>query len=92
MITIVKCTIEKKGLNVKNFNGEGWWTRFKQRNPCLWLCIADLLAMVRSDCACQEIFDDCFKSLETNFDSLELSCKPQCIYNMDEMGMPLDAK
>ena len=35
VISIVKWTIEKKGLNVKKFNGEGWWTRFKQRNPCL---------------------------------------------------------
>ena len=35
VICIVKRTIEKVGLNVKSFNGEGWWTRFKQCNPCL---------------------------------------------------------
>ena len=59
---------------------------------CLRLRTADPLAMVRSDCAHQEVFDDYFKLLETTLDSLQLSGTPQCIYNMDETGMPLDAK
>ena len=91
-VCIVKRTIEKKGLNVKSFNEEGWWTRFKQRNTCLLLRTADPLAMVHSDCARQEVFDDYFKLLDSTLDSLKLSGKPQCIYNMDETGMPLDAK
>ena len=48
--------------------------------------------MVHSDCARQEVFDDYFKLLDSILDFLKLSGKPQCIYNMDEMGMPLDAK
>jgi len=35
VITIVKWMIEKKGLNVKKFNVEGWWSRPKQHNPCV---------------------------------------------------------
>lgn len=35
VITIVKWMIEKKGLNVKKSNGEGWWSQFKQHNPCV---------------------------------------------------------
>ena len=54
VITIVKRTLEKKGLDVKSFNGEGWWTGFNRRHPCLRLRTADLLAMVRSDCARHE--------------------------------------
>ena len=50
------------------------------------------LLWVHSDCARQEVFDDYFKLLDSTLDSLKLSDKPQCIYNMDEMGMPLDAK
>ena len=83
VISIVKRTIEKKGLNVKSFNGEGWWMRFKQRNPCLRLHTTDPLAMVRSDCARQEVFDEYFKLLDSTLDSLKLSGKPQCIYNMN---------
>lgn len=58
VITIVKWMIEKKGLNVKKSNGEGWWSQFKQRNPCVWLCTANSLVMLRSDCTCQEVFDE----------------------------------
>ena len=68
------------------------WTRFKQRHPCLRLRTADLLAMVCSDCARQEVFDDYFDMLKTTNNFLQLSGMPQCIYNIDEMGMPLGAK
>ena len=40
----------------------------------------------------KKVFDDYFKLLESTLDSLKLAGKPQCIYNMDEMGMPLNAK
>ena len=92
LISIVRCTVEKKGVNVKGFNGEGWWMCFKQRNPSIPLRTADLLAMVCSECAHQEVFDDYFRLLESTLDSLKLVGKPQCIYNMDEMGMPVDVK
>ena len=39
-----------------------------------------------------KVFDDFFKLLESTLDSLKLAGKPQCIFNMDETGMPLDAK
>lgn len=92
VITIVKWTIEKKGLNVKKFNGEGWWTWFKQRNPSLWLRTANPLAMVHSDGTRQEVIDKYFKLLKGTLESLNPSNKPQYIYNMDETGIPLDAK
>ena len=92
VLSIVKRTIQKKQLNVKGFNGEGWWTRFKQRHPSLSLRTADPLAMVRSECTRQEVIDDYFKLLEGTLSSLNISDKPQYIYNMDETGVPLDAK
>ena len=92
VISFAKRTIEKKRLNVNHFIGEGWWMQFKHRNSRIRLCTADPLAMVRSDCAHQEVFYDYFKLLESTLDSLKLAGKPQCIYNMDETGMPLNAK
>ena len=48
--------------------------------------------MVHSDCTRQETIDEYFKLLKGMLESLKLSNMPQCIHNMDETGMPLDAK
>ena len=91
VLSIVKRTVESKGIT-KKFNGEGWWTRFKQRNPSLRLRVADPLAMVRSVCTHKEVIDEYFKLLEQTLDTLGLKNIPPQIYNMDETGVPLDAK
>ena len=50
-------------------------------------CIMHILC-----CFFQEVIDDYFNLLKDTLDSLELVGKLHCIYNMDEKGMPLEAK
>ena len=92
VINIVKQTLEKKGRKVNEFNGEGWWTRFMERNPILSLRTADPLSRVRKRAVTEENIKQYFLLLEKTLREKDLLNKASRIYNMDETGMPLDAK
>ena len=91
VINIVKQTLEKKGRKVNEFNGEGWWTRFMERNPILSLRTADPLSRVRKRAVTEENIKQYFFYLK-RLREKDLLNKASRIYNMDETGMPLDAK
>ena len=91
VINIVKQTLEKEGRKVNEFNGEGW-TRFMERNPKLSLRTADPLSRVRKGAVTEENIKQYFLLLEKTLREKDLLNKASRIYDMDETGMPLDAK
>ena len=72
------------------FNGEDWWSRFMKRHPELSLQTSDPLSHCRSNAVSQPVLDHCFGLLKTTLEVNGLMNKPNCIYNMDKSGMPLD--
>ena len=91
-ITIVLNTLKKKEKNIDNFNGDGWWIRFMQRNPKLSLRASDPLSRVSANAVTEENMSSYFSLLKETLDGNNLFDKPSLIYNMDESGMPLDHK
>ena len=89
---IVQQTIEKKGRSTENFNFEGWWTRFLERNPTLSLRTSDPLSQVRSNAVTKENINNYYSLLKKTLVDKDLLNKASRIYNMDESGMPLDPK
>ena len=73
---------------IDNFKGEGWWIRFLERNPKLSLQTTDPLSRVRKE----EIMNNYFSLLQKTLTDNDILNKPARIFNMDETGMPLDAK
>ena len=92
VIVIVQHVLEKKGRDTDSFHGEGWWLRFMQRHPTLSLRTADPLSRVRANALTEENMKAYFDLLEKTLTDHGLLNRSSCIYNMDESGMPLDAK
>lgn len=89
---IVRQAVEKKGRNTDSFNEEGWWLRFLERHPKLSLRTADPLSRVRANALTEENLKAYFDLLERTLIDHGLLNRPACIFNMDESGIPLDAK
>ena len=92
VISIVRRVVDKKGRNLDNFNGDGWWFRFMERNPELSLRTSDPLSRVRRNAVTKDNMDHYFSLLEKTLNDSCLLNKASRIYNMDETGMPLDPK
>ena len=92
VLSIVKRTLEKKGSNVDDFIGEGWWMKFMKRHPRLSLRTSDPLSRVRRNAVTEENMQHYFSLLRKTLEEHDLLNKASRIYNMDETGMPLDAK
>ena len=89
VLAMVQKTVEKKGVSIDKFNGEGWWTKFMSRNK-LSLRTADPLSKARADAVSQDKIDEYFKLLQSTLDDNNLTDKPYSIYNVDESGMPFE--
>ena len=89
VLVIVQKIVEKNGLPVKKFNGEGWWQRFMSRHEMLSLRTADPLSKARADALTQTNVDEYFTLLTSTLEEHGLIDKPFHIYNVDESGMPL---
>ena len=63
MISIVRRVVDKKGRNLDNFNGDGWWFRFMERNPELSLRTSDPLSRVRRNAVTKDNMDHLEKTL-----------------------------
>ena len=70
----------------------GWWFKFKMRNPSLSLRRGDSTAGVRMDAVNSENINEYFDLLERVFQEYGFSDHPEAIYNMDETGMPLEPR
>ena len=77
---------QNHGVTVSN----GWWFKFKMRNPSLSLRRGDSITGIRMDAVNSENINEYFDLLEGVFQEYGFSEHPEAIYNMDETGMPLE--
>lgn len=70
--------------------GEDWFHRFLQRNEQLSIRKPEGLSRARINGMTKEKVADFFNTLEKVIDTNNLRGKPECIYNVDETGMPLN--
>ncbi len=82
----------EKGVLKSGKMSEGWWRRFKERNPHMILRTGDPMASVHFECTTKEVMDSYYEHLDKILEENDLKDKPGQIYNVDESGMPLDAK
>ena len=76
----------KKNVTISN----GWWFKFRKRNPSISLRKGDSTAGVRMDAVNSENINEYFDLLEKVFKEYGFADHPEAIYNMDEMGMSLE--
>ena len=69
---------------------KGWWHHFLARNSALSLCSGDATAGVRLDTVNQKNIQNYFALLKEVYNGLSFRDHPECIYNVDETGVPLD--
>ena len=86
----VKCLVEvcvrKKGILRGSAVINGWWDK---RIPMLTIRSGDSAAGVRMDTMNVENIKDLPREV---YDEYEFKSHPECIYNMDEMGVPLEPR
>ena len=96
LIQASKIGYGKTRLNVGKLIGSsisnGWWQRFLQRNPTITVRSGNNLAGVRMDAVNKENIAAYFNLLRSIHDEHSFENYPECIYNMDETGVPLDPK
>lgn len=92
----VKAIAEKvaaeKGVLRCSHISDGWWRRFLQRHPNLSLRSGDATGHVRMNAMTKENITNYFDLLKSCIEENGLQNHPECIYNMDESGLPLDPK
>lgn len=69
--------------------GQDWFHRFMQRNKKLTIRKPEGLSRARIDGMKKEKVAEFFNTLETVVDNKNLRGRPECVYNVDETGMPL---
>ena len=82
----------KRGFANDKINGEGWWYKFMKRHSGLSLRTSDPPSHSRFNAVSQSALDHYFVLLRNTLEVNGLMDKPSYIYNMDELGMPLDHK
>ena len=93
MIMIMETYVNSQRSEQQNHEvtvSNGWWFKFKMRNPLLSLRRGDSTAGVRMDAVNSENINEYFDLLEGVFQEYGFSEHPEAIYNMDETGMPLE--
>lgn len=92
----VKAIAEKvaaeKGVLRSSHISDGWWKRFLQRHPKLRLRSGDATGHVRMDAMNKDNLKNYFNLLKHVIEENGLQNHPECVYNMDESGLPLDPK
>lgn len=92
----VKAIAEKvaaeKGVLRGSRISDGWWRGFLQRHPNLSLRSGDATGHVRMNAMTKENLTNYFDLLNGCIEENGLQNHPECIYNMDESGLPLDPK
>ncbi|CAH2089064.1 unnamed protein product [Euphydryas editha] len=79
-----------------NFNrklemaGQDWFHRFMKRNKKLTIRKPEVLSRASIDGMKKEKVAEFFKTLETVVDKTNLRGRPECVYNVDETGIPLN--
>ena len=82
--------LESRGKHVSV--SHGWWASFQRCHPELVLRNPAPLSQARSKATDPEMLGRYFDLLEETLGANKLEGKPGQIFNMDESGVPLDAK
>lgn len=90
VMSLVQRILHSKGIDRHVSNG--WWESFCQRHPNLTLRAPVPLSEARAVATDPEMLDSYFDLLETTLTENDLLDKPCQIFNVDETGLPLDAK
>ena len=90
VLVLVQRVLDRRGL--KKLVTNGWWESFRHRHPNLTLRTAVPLSLARARASDPEMLSRYFDLLEQTLQENDLKGKPGQIFNMDESGMPLDAK
>ena len=90
IIALVQRVLDSRNKQVIVTNG--WWESFQRRHPKLTLRTPAPLSQVRSKATDPEMLARYFDLLEETLVANGLEGRPGQIFNMDESGMPLDAK
>lgn len=92
----VKCIVETYARQKNTLKGtaisDGWWNRYLKRNPEISLRCGDSTAGVRMDAINAENMKAYFDLLHQVYDEHGFESHPECIYNMDETGVPLEPR
>ena len=89
---LVTKVAREKGVLKKEKVTDGWFRRFKERQPQLSLRKGDATANVRMNCLNKETMAEYFSMLKNVLEEHNLLDSPAQIHNVDETGMPLDHK
>ena len=90
ILVVVQRTLESRGAH--KVVSYGWWESFRKRHPNLTLRVATSLSKARMLASNRMVLDHYFDLLEETLRENGLMDKPYQVFNMDETGMPLDAK
>lgn len=90
VLALVQRVFESRG--IEKFVSNGWWESFCHRHPSPTLRTAAPLSLARAKATDPEMFARYFDLLERMIQENDLVGKPGQLFNMDESGMPLDAK
>lgn len=86
-----ECKNIKHSFNKKTeIAGEDWFHRFMTRNPELSIRKPEGLSRARINGMKKEKVTEFFKTLENVVEHNDLRGKPECVYNVDETGVPLN--
>ena len=92
----VKCIVETYARQKSTLKGstisDGWWNKYLKRNPEISLRCGDSTAGVRMDAINAENMKAYFDLLRQIYDEHGFESRPECIYNMDETGVPLEPR
>ena len=90
ILVVVQRTLESRGAH--KVISYGWWDSFRKRHPNLTLHVATSLSKARMLASIRMVLDHYFDLLEETLRENGLMDKPYQFFNIDETGMPLDAK
>ena len=90
VLALVQRILDSRGIPKSVTNG--WWESFRHRHPNLTLRSTVPLSVARAKASDPEMLSRYFDLLEQTIQENGLTGKPGQILNMDESGMPLDAK
>ena len=92
ILNIAESVASSKRVLSKGCINGGWWQCFIERQNDLVLRKCDSTAYLRMDAVNNETLKQYYDLLEETLKENNLMDSPSCVYNVDEMGIPLDPK
>ena len=88
VMSLVQSIVNGRG--VKTTISDGWWERFRQRNPKITLRVAAPLSYARAMASDRDSLNNYYDLLEETLQANEIFNDASRIFNCDETGIPLN--